>query len=722
MATENKSTDAAYTLVIAEKPSVAGHIAEVLGAKQREGGFRKGNGYIVSWCIGHLVEPQSPESYDEAWKTWSYENLPICPKEWKYKVKGETRAQFEILCHLLNDPEIGEVVCATDAGREGELIFRLVYDMAECKKPVKRLWISSMEEGAIRDGFLHLKAGGEYENLYHSALCRQKADWLVGMNGTRLFTSLYHGNLLKVGRVQTPTLAMIVKREDEIAGFVKQVHYATHIVCNKMDNNHCAENGAVCLEAVSEQIKKKEQAEHIAKVCKNAQAVVTSVVKEEKKTASPKLYDLTSLQRDANRLFGFTAKQTLEYAQSLYEKKLLTYPRTDSRYLSDDMQETTENVIGILITHMPFVPSVLFSPNISKVLDSKKVTDHHAIIPTMEVGKTDLFAVPEPERKILFLVAERLLSATAESYCYESTKAELFSEEYLFTASGKSVLKQGWKYFEDAFLKFYEIGRNKKDVLEVKNLPELKEGMVLTVSNTKVTEHFSSPPKRYTEDSLLSAMERAGNEDMQEDVERKGLGTPATRADIIEKLVKDGYIKREKKMLFPTEQGMKLIQVLPDMVKSPKLTADWENKLMLVAKGELSESVFMDGIIAMIEDMIAENREAKEEYKKLFLSKGKILGICPNCKAEILKGKYGAYCSKKCGMQVSGYFGNPFTDDQIKSVLQGKKILLKGLTGKNGKTYDMYLDPNGIEEYAYEKNGQTIHGYQFVYRKSYPKK
>ena len=723
MATENKSTDAAYTLVIAEKPSVAGHIAEVLGAKQREGGFRKGNGYIVSWCIGHLVEPQSPESYDAAWKTWSYENLPICPKEWKYKVKGETRAQFEILCHLLNDPEIGEVVCATDAGREGELIFRLVYDMAECKKPVKRLWISSMEEGAIRDGFLHLKAGGEYENLYHSALCRQKADWLVGMNGTRLFTSLYHGNLLKVGRVQTPTLAMIVKREDEIVGFVKQVHYATHIVCNKMDNNHCAENGAVCLEAVSEQIKKKEQAEHIAKVCKNTQAVVTSVVKEEKKTASPKLYDLTSLQRDANRLFGFTAKQTLEYAQSLYEKKLLTYPRTDSRYLSDDMQETAKNVIGILITHMPFVPSVLFSPNINKVLDSKKVTDHHAIIPTMEVGKTDLFAVPEPERKILFLVAERLLSATAESYCYESTIAELFCEEYLFTASGKSVLQQGWKCFEDAFLKFYEIGAGKKEsAFKEKNLPELKEGMVLTVSNTKVTEHFSSPPKRYTEDSLLSVMERAGNEEMQEDVERKGLGTPATRADIIEKLVKDGYITREKKMLFPTEQGMKLIQVLPDMVKSPKLTADWENKLILVAKGELSESVFMDGIIAMIEDMIAENREAKEEYKKLFLSKGKILGICPNCKAEILKGKYGAYCSKKCGMQVSGYFGNPFTDDQIKSVLQGKKILLKGLTGKNGKTYDMYLEPNGIEEYAYEKNGQTIHGYQFVYKKSYPKK
>ena len=432
---------------------------------------------------------------------------------------------------------------------------------------------------------------------------------------------------------------------------------------------------------------------------------------------------MTNTKGEGEKLFGFTAKQTLEYAQSLYEKKLLTYPRTDSRYLSDDMQETAEKVIGILITHMPFVPSVLFSPNINKVLDSKKVTDHHAIIPTMEIGKTDLFAVPEPERKILFLVAERLLSATAESYCYESTKAELFCKEYLFTASGKSVLQQGWKCFEDAFLKFYEIGAGKKEsAFKEKHLSELKEGMMFTVSNTKVTEHFSSPPKRYTEDSLLSAMERAGNEDMTDDVERKGLGTPATRADIIEKLVKDGYITREKKMLFPTEQGMKLIHVLPDVVKSPKLTADWENKLTLVAKGELSESVFMGGIIAMIEDMIAENKEAKEEYKKLFLPKGKILGICPNCKAEILKGKYGAYCSKKCGMQISGYFGNAFSNEQVQNLLQGKKILLKGLTGKNGKTYDMYLEPNGIEEYAYEKNGQTKHGYQFVYRKSYPKK
>ena len=724
MDTENNN---AYTLVIAEKPSVAGQIAEVLGAKQREGGFRKGNGYIVSWCIGHLVEPQPPESYDEAWKTWSYENLPICPKEWKYKVKGETRAQFELLCHLLNDSEIGEVICATDAGREGELIFRLVYDMAECKKPVKRLWISSMEEGAIRDGFLHLKAGGEYENLYRSALCRQKADWLVGMNGTRLFTSLYHGMLLKVGRVQTPTLAMLVKREDEIAGFVKQVHYVTHIVCdgdwNISGNHNFKANEAFCLEAVSEQMKQKEQAEHMADMCKNAQAVVTLVQKEEKKIAPPKLYDLTSLQRDANRLFSFTAKQTLEYAQSLYEKKLLTYPRTDSRYLSDDMQETAEKVIGILVSHMPFVPSVLFSPNIKRVLDSRKVTDHHAIIPTMEIGKTDLFAVPEPERKILFLVAERLLSATAESYRYESTKAELFCEEYLFTVSGKMVLQHGWKLFENAFLKFYEIARNKKEsVSEESSLSKLKEGMVLTVSNTKVTEHFSSPPKRYTEDSLLSAMERAGNEDMQENVERRGLGTPATRADVIEKLVKDGYIKREKKQLFPTEQGIKLIRVLPDIVKSPRLTADWENKLTLVAKGELSESVFMSGIIAMIDDMIAENREAKEEYKKLFLPKGKILGICPNCKAEILKGKYGAYCDKKCGMQLSGYFGNAFTDEQVKNLLQGKKILLKGLIGKNGKTYDMYLEPQGIETYIYEKNGQTTEGYRFVYKKSYPKK
>lgn len=477
------SNNDSYTLVIAEKPSVAGQIAAVLGASQREGGFLKGNRYLVSWCIGHLVEPEDPESYNEAWKKWSYESLPISPKEWKYRVKGETRAQFEILCHLLNAPEVKEVVCATDAGREGELIFRLVYDMAECTKPIKRLWISSMEEGAIRDGFLHLKAGGEYEKLYASALCRQKADWLVGMNGTRLFTSLYDGNLLKVGRVQTPTLAMIVAREAEIAAFQKKAHYTAHIVCDGID-------------AGSEHFAEKEKAEKLAGVCKGAEALVTAVVKEEKKTAAPKLYDLTMLQRDANRLYGFTAKQTLEYAQSLYENRLLTYPRTDSRYLSDDMKETAENVISIIMTHMPFVPSVMFSPAVKKVLDSKMVTDHHAIIPTAEIGKTDIFAVPEPERKILFLVAARLLTATAETHMYESTKVEVLCGDHIFTTSGKMVTRQGWKLFEDAFLKFYEMGKSNVE----KSLPELKEGLVLKVQETNVTEHFSSPPKHYTED------------------------------------------------------------------------------------------------------------------------------------------------------------------------------------------------------------------------------
>ena len=698
------SNNDSYTLVIAEKPSVAGQIAAVLGADQREGGFLKGNGYLVSWCIGHLVEPEDPESYNEAWKKWSYESLPISPKEWKYRVKGDTRAQFEILCHLLNDPEVKEVVCATDAGREGELIFRLVYDMAECTKTIKRLWISSMEEGAIRDGFLHLKAGGEYENLYASALCRQKADWLVGMNGTRLFTSLYDGNLLKVGRVQTPTLAMIVAREAEIAAFQKKAHYVAHIVCDGMD-------------AGSENFAEREKAEKLVAMCRGREALVTAVLKEEKKVAAPKLYDLTTLQRDANRLYGFTAKQTLEYAQSLYENRLLTYPRTDSRYLSDDMKETAENVIGIIMTHMPFVPSVMFSPAVKKVLDSKKVTDHHALIPTAEIGKTDIFAVPEPERKILFLVALRLLTATAETHLYESTKAEFLCGEHIFTASGKMVTRQGWKLFEDAFYKFYEMGKFNTE----KSLPELKEGMTFVVQEINVTEHFSSPPKHYTEDSLLSAMERSGNEDMNDDVERKGLGTPATRAEVIEKLVRDGYIQREKKNLLPTEQGKKLILVLPDIVKSPKLTADWENRLTLVAKGELSDVVFMGGIDAMIQALVAENKEPKAEYRSLFPQKAACLGICPHCGEKVLKGKFGAYCSGKCGMNVSMYYGTPFNDEQVKELLSGKKILLKGLIGKNGKPYDMYLEPKGIEEYSYEKNGEIVHGYQFVYEKSFPK-
>ena len=698
-------------LVIAEKPSVAQSIAAVLGATQRKDGYLEGNEYLVSWCVGHLVELAQPESYEEAWKKWSYESLPIIPQEWQHEVKSDTKAQYQILKKLMHDDRVDAVVCATDAGREGELIFRLTYNMAGCRKPMKRLWISSMEESAIRDGFHNLRPGSDYDNLYHSALCRQEADWLVGINGTRLFTVLYGGKALKVGRVQTPTLAMLVDRESKIMNFKKEAYYMAHIMGNGLD-------------AVSEHISDKTEADRIAETCENGQALVTSVVKEEKWVAPPKLYDLTTLQRDANRLFGFTAKQTLEYTQSLYEKKLVTYPRTDSQYLSDDMEGTAKNVIEAIFNSLLFEQNIMFNPDIKRILNSKKVTDHHAIIPTMEIIKQDLKAIPESEMKILSLCANRLLCATGEKHIYNSTKAELTCNEIVFKVSGKEVWKNGWKEFDDFFKNSYKTTEDKSDVEEEKKLPELREGMMIAVEQTKVSEHFTQPPKHYTEDSLLSAMERAGVEDMGDEVERKGLGTPATRADIIEKLVKDGFVKREKKQMIPTEDGMKLITILPDVVKSPKLTADWENELTLVSKGEVAAEQFMSGIEAMVTDLVKTYHSVSDEHKAMFgTGKGgqEVLGKCPKCGADVVRGKFGAYCTGKCGMNVGKALGVTLSDSQVKSLLQGKKILVKGLKGKKG-SYDAYLIPESIEKFSYTKDGKEIKGFQYKFKMEFPPK
>ena len=698
-------------LVIAEKPSVAQSIAAVLGATQRKDGYLEGNDYLVSWCVGHLVELAQPESYEEAWKKWSYESLPIIPQEWQHEVKSDTKAQYQILKKLMHDDRVDAVVCATDAGREGELIFRLTYNMAGCRKPMKRLWISSMEESAIRDGFHNLRPGSDYDNLYHSALCRQEADWLVGINGTRLFTVLYGGKALKVGRVQTPTLAMLVDRESKIMNFKKEAYYIAHIMGNGLD-------------AVSEHISDKAEAERTAGACENGQAHVTSVVKEEKWVAPPKLYDLTTLQRDANRLFGFTAKQTLEYTQSLYEKKLVTYPRTDSQYLSDDMYGTARNVIEAIFNSLLFEQNIMFNPDIKRILNSKKVTDHHAIIPTMEIIKQDLKAIPESEMKILSLCANRLLCATGEKHIYNSTKAVITCNNTVFKVSGKEVWKNGWKEFEDFFKNSYKTAEDKSDAEEEKKLPELREGMMIAVEQTKVSEHFTQPPKQYTEDSLLSAMERAGAEDMGDEVERKGLGTPATRADIIEKLVKDGFVKREKKQMIPTEDGMKLVTILPDVVKSPKLTADWENELTLVSKGEVAAEQFMSGIEAMVTDLVKTYHSVSDEQKAMFgTGKGgqEVLGKCPKCGADVVKGKFGAYCTGKCGMNVGKALGVTLSDTQVKSLLQGKKILVKGLKGKKG-SYDAYLIPESIEEFSYTKDGKEIKGFQYKFKMEFSQK
>ena len=685
----------------------------IIGEARRKKGYFEGGGYIVSWCVGHLIEPAQPEKYGEQYQKWTYGSLPVLPKKWEYTVKEDTKDQYEVLCGLLHDGRVTEVLNACDCGREGELIFRLVYEMAGCSKPVKRLWLSSMEESAIREGFQNLKPGSVYDNLYQSALCRQKADWLVGINGTRLFTALYGGRVLKVGRVQTPTLAMLAEREMQIRNFVKEQYFIVHILCCGAD-------------AMTNRISSRDEAEKIAEDCMGGQAVVTSMKTEEKTLPPPKLYDLTTLQRDANRLFGFTAKQTLSYTQRLYEKKLATYPRTDSQYLSDDMGKTAENVIRAVIGSGLCGSDAEFEPDIAGMLDSGKVTDHHAVIPTMEITKTDPASIPETERKILSLIANRLLCAAGGRHKYQTVNAELACNGYSFKASGKSVLCNGWKDFEDAFRQSFQAPRDKDDSGcadgKEAGLPEMAEGQVFGDVQAKTSKHFTTRPKHYTEDSLLAAMERASSEDMGDDVERKGLGTPATRADIIEKLVKDGFVKREKKQMIPTEDGMKLIAVLPDVIKSPKLTADWENALTLVSKGEYSMPEFMGGIEDMVKELVQTYHSVSDGQKSMFGGGAQEpLGKCPKCGGDVVKGKFGAYCKNKCGMNVSRAMGAALTDSQIKSMLDGKKTLVKGLKGKNG-SYDAYLIPEGVEDYSYTKDGKEIKGFQYKVKLEFSKK
>ena len=697
-------------LVIAEKPSVAQTIAAALGAKKKQDGYIEGNGYLISWCVGHLVQLADAAAYGEQYKKWSYDSLPILPQKWQYTVSADKGKQFKILKELMHRTDISEVVNACDAGREGELIFRFVYEVAGCKKPMRRLWISSMEESAIKAGFENLKDGRDYDALFASALCRAKADWIIGINATRLCSCLYN-RTLNVGRVQTPTLKMLVDRDAAISTFKEEKYYHVRLDLSGAE----AASGKICA---------AEEAKELKAACEASRAVCTSLVREKKSAAPPKPFDLTSLQREANRIFGYTAKQTLDLAQALYEKKLLTYPRTDSSYLTDDMEETAAKVIALLCGTLPFMEGMSFSPEIARVLNSKKVSDHHAIIPTMEIIKQDLKVIPESEMKILSLCANRLLCATGEKHIYNSTKAELTCNEIVFKVSGKEVWKNGWKEFDDFFKNSYKTTEDKSDAEEEKKLPELREGMTIAVEQTKVSEHFTQPPKHYTEDSLLSAMERAGAEDMGDEVERKGLGTPATRADIIEKLVKDGFVKREKKQMIPTEDGMKLITILPDVVKSPKLTADWENELTLVSKGEVAAEQFMSGIEAMVTDLVKTYHSVSDEHKAMFgTGKGgqEVLGKCPKCGADVVKGKFGAYCTGKCGMNVGKALGVTLSDTQVKSLLQGKKILVKGLKGKKG-SYDAYLIPERIEEFSYTKDGKEIKGLQYKFKMEFPPK
>lgn len=617
-------------LVIAEKPSVGAAIGKVLGASSRKDGYLEGNNYIVSWCVGHLVGLADASSYDERFAKWRYSDLPIVPEEWLFEVPKDKQKQFKVLRDLMRDKRVTELVCATDAGREGELIFRLVYKKAGCTKPFKRLWISSLEDSAIREGFAHLRDSGDYDRLYEAALARSKADWIVGINGTRLFSTLYHKKLV-VGRVQTPTLAMLVEREGKIFTFHKEKYFNVHI-------------GKDNLTADLEKVKTEGEAKAIAAACDKKQAVVSSLKKETKTVNPPKLYDLTTLQREANRYYGFTAQQTLDLVQSLYEKKLLTYPRTDSQFITEDMESTARQVIGIVSRKVPLFEGIIHEPDIGRITNNAKVTDHHAIIPTVQLENQDLTELPESEQKIIRLVAMRLLSATGEKHIYDETSVTLTCEGYEFKAKGKTVVQDGWKSVERCFKE--TLKSKEKDEPE-RSLPSLNEKDILSSVDSSVTEHYTSPPKPYTEDSLLSAMETAGNAEFDDDTEKKGLGTPATRAGIIEKLVKGGFVERKGKSLVPTKDGNNLVCVLPEQITSPSMTAEWENTLMQIERGNADSNKFLSGIVGMTSELVKAYPFLSDSEANRFDTGKESIGKCPRCGLPVYVGKGNYYCSNK---------------------------------------------------------------------------
>ena len=659
-------------LVIAEKPSVGMSIASVLGVKDRKDGYIEGRDYIVSWGFGHLAELANADTYDEKYAKWRYDDLPIVPANWKYKIPRDKYSQFETLKKLMNRADVSDVINACDAGREGELIFRNIYKMTGCKKPIFRLWISSMEDNAIEQGFRDLKDGKEYDNLFAAARCREWADWLVGINATRLFSILYH-RTLNVGRVVSPTLALLVQREAEIGAFKPEPFYT-------------AELNFGSFTATSEKFKKKSEADAVIPKG-NEPVVVKSVTSKEKTEKAPALYDLTTLQRDANRQLGYTAQQTLDYVQSLYEKKLCTYPRTDSRYLTDDMADGVNAVVacsvGICDEAAP--PEVLSR----QICNSKKVSDHHAIIPTLVAGETDINALPAGEREIIKLIAKQVLRAVCDSFRYRETVAVISCGDRTFTAKGKIVENPGWKIY------------NEKEQTD-KVLPELADGDELKIANAEIKEGTTKPPAHFTEDSLLSAMEVAGAKDMPDDAERKGLGTPATRAGIIEKLIATGFVERKKAKktvsLVPAHTGVSLITVLPEQLQSPLLTAEWEHKLKMVEHGELDADAFMAEISRMVSDLVKTYSVIKGA-EVLFPSGRDVIGKCPRCGGDVTESKKGFFCeSNDCRFGL--WRDNKFltgkkitlTKKMVATLLKDGKIPVKGIfSEKTGKSYDATL-------------------------------
>ena len=679
------------TLIIAEKPSVALAIAAVVGADKRKNGYLEGNGYLVSWCVGHLVSLAQPENYDLRLARWRRADLPILPDPWQYVPNEKTKKQLDLLCSLMNRPDIETIVCATDAGREGELIFRLVYDCCRCSKPVKRLWISSLEESTIREGMAHLKDAAEYDLLYEAALCRAKADWLMGINLTRLYTLLY-GPTLSIGRVMTPTLAMIVEREKAVASFTPKPFYTVHLLCP--------------CEAASERFEDEQKAQALADACNGQTAEIIRVEKKTRSDCPPKLYDLTTLQREANQLFGCTAQQTLDCAQSLYEKKLATYPRTDSRFLTHDMASVLPNLAQTVAALLPFEQGLSLPVHAEQVIDDAGVSDHHAIIPTQSVTAERLDTLTNEELNIFNMLAVRLLCAVGEPHVTEERTLTLSCAGHAFTATGKTDTALGWRIPASTF--YGSIGHPREPDEQAGVDPVLYEHQHFFGVRAVVKKGLTTPPKHYTEATLLAAMESAGAENFPDEAGRKGIGTPATRAGIIEKLVKGGFIERrgEKiKQLLPTDKGRNLIAVLPETLRSPLLTAQWENQLCQVEHGNLASDDFLSSIEAMIRDQV-DHAQADPQALTLFPTGRRKVAKCPCCGYPVSEAEKGYFCeNRECSFGLfkdNKFFaarGKRLDAATAVALLNDGKASVKGLIAKSGKRYDgtvvMELDDSG---------------------------
>lgn len=670
-------------LVIAEKPSVAQSYAKNLSAYKREDGYLEGESCIVSWCLGHLAEYAQPEEYDPKYEKWQFDDLPILPEAWKLKVSKDKKKQFEVIKTLMNRSDVEYLVNGCDAGREGELIFQRVYVLAGCRKPVKRLWISSMEDAAIQKGFQTMKSEEEYKNLCMAAVCRAQSDWLIGMNGTRAYTTRYFKRLV-VGRVQTPTLAMLAERQERIEHFQKEAFYKVALTDGK-------------LTVVSENIANEEAAELLAALCNGSTAVVTQMKKERKKSFPPKLYDLTSLQREANRYFGYTAKRTLDMLQELYEEKLVTYPRTDSQFVTEDMKDSVEELVEKMPVLLSFVDYGQLGHGIKRVINNAKVSDHHAILPTKEVVEKGIADLPADKKNLMMLICQQLVQATGEEYLYEQTDITVKCQEHDFKARGKIPVQMGFKEVEKAFKQLCVKAEPVEEKEKETSIPAgYEEGMRLFSVKAEKTTHYTSPPKPFNEDTLLAAMETAGNKEFDSETEKKGLGTPATRASIIEKLVSSGYAQRKGKQILPSTEGKELVKVMPEYLKSAVMTAEWENQLLLMEKGEITDTQFMGEITSLVRKILEVCREIPEEERRRFQMEREVIGKCPVCGCDVFEGKQNFYCSnRQCDFAL--WKENRFLGNMEKNLdkKMARELLDKACTHVKGlysKKKDMKFD------------------------------